>query len=174
MLIQDWSRIIAVSVVPVVIISACGLMCLAFYNRLSSIVSRLRAFQRERLQAQDWLARNAGVTDTIVAERHRQVLSMLEVQTVHVTRRARYIQRTLMCLLTAIACLIVSSLLSGLSILVSAATGVAAAFFVVGLCCVLAAVSFAALELTAALKPIELESQFVGDLAETSEHEVPG
>jgi len=43
---EDWSRILSASVAPVVIISACGLLCLAFYNRLASVVSRLRAFQR--------------------------------------------------------------------------------------------------------------------------------
>jgi len=44
-----WAQIIPSSVVPVVIISACGLLCLAFYNRLAYIVTRLRSLQRERL-----------------------------------------------------------------------------------------------------------------------------
>ena len=49
---SDWAKIISSSVVPVVIISACGLLCLAFYNRMAAIVSRLRGFQRERLRVQ--------------------------------------------------------------------------------------------------------------------------
>ena len=58
----DWAKIINASVVPVVIISACGLLCLAFYNRLAAIVSRLRGFQRERLHEQQLLNR-AGSED---------------------------------------------------------------------------------------------------------------
>ncbi|HEY3412439.1 MAG TPA: DUF2721 domain-containing protein [Armatimonadota bacterium] len=164
--VQDLSRVIAASVVPVVIISACGLMCLAFYNRLSSIVGRLRAFQRERLQEQDWLTNHATEDDQTVVARHQQLLDMLQVQTTHVTRRARLIQRTLLCLLTAIGSLIVSSLCSGLSIEWPEAITVAAIMFVVGLLSVLAAVVFAMRELLAALEPIELESQFVADLVE--------
>mgnify|MGYP000923026210 CR=1 FL=1 len=48
--LQDWTKIISTSVVPVAIISACALLCLALYNRLASMVSRLRGFQRERLR----------------------------------------------------------------------------------------------------------------------------
>lgn len=167
---QDLSKVISASVVPVVIISACGLLCLAFYNRLSAIVGRLRSFQRERLQEQDWLARHAQDADPTVMARHHQLLEMLDVQTVHVTRRAKLIQRTLMCLLVAIGCLIICSLFLGLSILHESMIYIAAAIFVAGLCCVLGAVSFAVCELMAALEPIELESRFVGDLTENVEN----
>ena len=34
---------------PVVLISSCGLLCLAQYNRLAGIVARARAFHQERL-----------------------------------------------------------------------------------------------------------------------------
>ena len=167
--VQDLSKVIAASVVPVVIISACALMCLAFYNRLSSIVGRLRAFQRERLQEQDWLANHATDEDRTLIGRHQQLVEMLQVQTLHVTQRARLIQRTLLCLLTAIACLVVCSLCSGLSIEWPRAIYAAAVLFVVGLLSVLAAVTFAMRELLAALQPIELESRFVADLAEGME-----
>jgi hypothetical protein len=132
-------------------------------------VGRLRSFHRERLQEQDWLAGHAHDADATVMARHQQVLEMLEVQTVHVTRRAKLIQSTLLCLLAAIGCLVICSLFLGLSILHDSVIYVAAAIFVVGLCCVLGAVLFAARELTAALQPIELESRFIGDLTETVE-----
>ena len=45
----DWSNIITAGVGPVIVISACGLLCLAFYNRLAAVVTRLRGFHRERL-----------------------------------------------------------------------------------------------------------------------------
>jgi len=37
---ENWTRLIAASVVPIVVISAAGLLCLAFYNRLAAIVTR--------------------------------------------------------------------------------------------------------------------------------------
>lgn len=164
---EDWSKIIAASVVPIVIISACGLLCLAFYNRLAAIVSRLRAFQRERLKEQDFLS--AGKTDPAILERHQRVLRLLEEQTAHVTRRAHLVQNALMGLLTAISCLIVCSLLIGLSLLVPVFARLAVFVFVLGMLAMLAGVLCAIGELRTALGPIEEESQAVTALDHSEE-----
>ncbi len=156
---EEWSRILSASVAPVVIISACGLLCLAFYNRLASVVSRLRAFQRERLAEQERLTLQPH--DVLGAERHRRVLSMLSVQTERVTRRAHLIQAALMCLLSTIASLTVCSFSAGLSVLFPAVLWVTAATFGVGLFLLLMAVIFAMIELRDALDPVELEEDFV-------------
>lgn len=163
---EDWSRIIAASVVPIVIISACGLLCLAFYNRLAAIVARLRTFQRERLKEQELLSSSvsAAETDPAVLERHQRLLRLLEEQTLDVTRRAHLVQNTLLGLLTAIACLIVCSLLIGLSLLIPVFAQLAVVFFVVGMLAMLAGVLCAISELRAALGPIEQESQTVTHL----------
>jgi Protein of unknown function (DUF2721) len=58
---QEWTSIISLSVLPVVIISACGLLSLAFYGRLAAVVSRLRGFQREILVEQEKLERTGSV-----------------------------------------------------------------------------------------------------------------
>ena len=92
------------SVVPVVVISACGLLCLAFYNRLSAMVTRLRGFHRERLEHQGLLDRHgaaaaSGPAAAQAAARHARLLDVLEQQTSHVARRARLIRSTLLCLL---------------------------------------------------------------------------
>src|SRR5450432_1244928 len=108
----DWTKIISASVVPVVIISACGLLCLAFYSRLAAIVSRLRAFQRERLHEQEIADRDTS-TDDADAARRRLLLAHLATQTSHVTRRAKLIRLTLGFLLLAIAMLIGCSLMLG-------------------------------------------------------------
>ncbi|HEY3268210.1 MAG TPA: DUF2721 domain-containing protein [Armatimonadota bacterium] len=164
MLNEDWSRVISTAVVPVVIISACGLLCLAFYNRLASIVARLRAFQRERFQEHEFLGKNPS--DPAVVARHQQFLQMLDDQTRHVTQRAHLIRNTLLCLLLAIGCLVVASLMAGLSVVAPKFMYVAAAFFLVGMVCVLAAVTFAIRELVAALQPIELESRGISEMAD--------
>jgi hypothetical protein len=162
---QDWSRIVSASVVPVVIISACGLLCLAFYNRLSSLVSRLRAFHRERLVAQEQLER-AYTGGEARGAPQALLLEVLEEQTAHLLRRARLIRSTLVCLLCTIACLTACSLLSGLATVWPPATGEAVALFVAGMALMLAAVVFALLELRRALDPVELETQFVAGLTE--------
>jgi hypothetical protein len=163
---QDWSKVIVTGVGPIIVISACGLLCLAFYNRLAAIVSRLRTFQRERLQEQEALARerSKGVTDEISMVRHQEVLGMLQVQTERVTRRARLIRATLLCMLLTIACLAMCSLFLGLSALWPPAMYVAVPLFVLGLLLLFAGVILAALELRQALDPVSLESRFVTEI----------
>src|SRR5436853_6699264 len=89
--VTDWSRIVSAGVVPIIVISACGLLCLAFYNRLAAIVTRLRAFHRERLAEQDALhrARSANPPDELHIVRRQEILGMLDVQTQAILRRAR-------------------------------------------------------------------------------------
>src|SRR5437762_11515453 len=80
----DWSKVISAGVGPIIVISACGLLCLAFYNRLAAVVTRLRAFDRERLHEQEALADKSRGGDEAAAVRHRELLGLLEVQTRHV------------------------------------------------------------------------------------------
>lgn len=171
---MDWSKILTASVAPIVIISACGLLCLAFYNRLAAIVSRLRTFQRERLHEQDGLAQANALApqdeaQQMAAVRHQRMLDILDLQTKHVLRRAHLIQRTLMCLLATIGCLIMVSLASGLSLVWPEAMYIASAAFVVGMVLMLAGIVYAMLELSVALDPIEEESLAVRDLEHASE-----
>ncbi len=165
---SQWSQIISASVVPVVIISACGLLCLAFYNRLASIVSRLRNFQRERLDQHQLYARCVaeGRVDRLVLIRHQRMLEMLEQQTTRVIRRARLIRRTLLCLLGTIACLTVCSLALGLGVRWPNAAYVAVPVYFAGAGLLLAGVLFAFLEMVHALEPVELESDFVSRLSQ--------
>jgi hypothetical protein len=169
---QDWSKIISAGVGPIIVISACGLLCLAFYNRLAAVVTRLRSFQRERLHEQEALARQrtGDQPDAIAAVRHQELLGALQVQTQHVTRRARLIRRTLLCLLLTIAFLSLCSMAVGLSILWPGLIYVAAPLFVLGLGLLLVGVIFAMIEMKYALDPVELESQFVTDMMVTMDH----
>jgi hypothetical protein len=165
---SDWSKIISIGVGPIIVISACGLLCLAFYNRLAAVVSRLRTFQRERLNEQEALARlrSDGGADEISMVRHQEMLGALQIQTERVTRRAHLIQRTLLCMLLTIASLSICSLLVGLSAVVPAAMYVAVPLFVIGLLLLFTGVIIAAIELKQALDPVELESRFVTEIIE--------
>ena len=171
MLMQDWTRVISTSVVPVAIISASALLCLAFYNRLASIVSRLRGFQRERLhefQAYNEHVRS-GREDGSSIRQHQQVLEMLQVQTTRVYRRAKMIRSALLCLLGAIACLTLCSLCLGHMMLMAAVSNwagyAAEGFFMAGMALLLAGTMLGFGELWNALDPVHLESQFVTKLS---------
>jgi uncharacterized protein DUF2721 len=166
---SDWAKVISVSVVPVVIISACGLLCLAFYNRLAAIVSRLRGFQRERLHEQE-LLQCAGPEEGLEHSRRRLLLELLETQTADVVRRAKLIRLTLLFLLLTISLMIGCSMMLGLSVLTPQAIFVAVPLFMLGLLTMLAGMIAAMFELKAALQPAELESRFVSDMLQEDAH----
>jgi hypothetical protein len=150
----EWTSIISLAVLPVVIISACGLLSLAFYGRLAAVVSRLRGFQREILVEQEKFARTAAVDEA-------RLLEVLRTQTEQVKRRARLIRTALQFFLTAAGLLIICSLLLALTWYVRAAALLAALFFVFGLCSMLGGIIAALMELRGALEPVELEARFV-------------
>lgn len=157
----EWPNIISISVVPVVIISACGLLALAFYGRLAALVSRLRTFQREMLRAQERWAKE-GLED------HQLLLEVLRKQTLRVTERARLLRLALLFFLSAVALLIVCSLTLAISWFFHPATVLAAAFFVLGLLSMLCGVISAILELRDALEQVEFEGRFVFQAVEPS------
>jgi hypothetical protein len=163
---QDWSRIISAGVGPIIVISACGLLCLAFYNRLAAVVTRLRAFHRERLHEQEALARERAKPEpgNVALVRRQEVLGMLQVQTDHVKSRARLIRLTLAFLLLTIICLAFCSLAVGLSVVWPLAIYAAVPLFVLGLLLLVIGVVFAMIEMKYALDPIELESRFVTEM----------
>jgi hypothetical protein len=161
MALPQWPSIISVSVVPVVIISACGLLSLAFYGRLAALVARLRTFQREMLREQENWTRE-GLED------QRQLLEVLRTQTLRVTERARLIRLALLFFLSAVALLIVCSLTLALSWFFPLATVFAAIFFVLGLLSMFCGVVSAMLELRDSLEQVEFEARYVFQAVEPS------
>lgn len=170
---EELHKFISASVVPVVIISACGLLCLAFYNRLAYIVSRLRMFQREHLEEQEKYARELAEspTDESALRRRRLLIEMLERQTADVSRRAHLIRSNLICLLGTILCLTVCSLATGLSVVWPWAMYIAIPPYVCGALLLVAGIIFAIIEMRGALKPVEFESRFVSRLADELEEQ---
>ncbi|NGX38162.1 MAG: hypothetical protein K1000chlam2_01334 [Chlamydiae bacterium] len=155
-----WAEIITSSVVPVVIISACGLLCLAFYNRLSVVVTRLRSLQRERLSEYKELLKDEK-KGGLLKEESEQFLHFLEDQTVDVLKRAYYLRNCIFCLISCICSLVVTSLVIGLSVVFPILEIFALVFFITGLFLLLYGLSFAIREIKIALNPIQMESGFV-------------
>ncbi|HEY8748394.1 MAG TPA: DUF2721 domain-containing protein [Tepidisphaeraceae bacterium] len=162
---DQWSRVLAATIAPVVIISACALLCLAFYNRLAAIIARLRAVQRERLVLQE---RFNSMTSTEIERctglHHTTMLESLAEQTAGIERRAKLIQATLLCLLSAILALVLCSLLNGFTIVWPGGAYAAAMMFFVGMLLLFSAITCAFREMLAALEPAQLETQIVGEL----------
>lgn len=169
---ENLSRIISAGTGPIIIISACGLLCLAFYNRLSGLVSRLRLFHRERLKEQEDLEnlgdRHSGDKRASASiAMHHELLEALEMQTAHLMRRAHLIHKALTCFLLTIACLSVCSLILGLSVLWEDLIVASVVFFVVGMILLIVGVVYAMKELHKALQPVELESEFVTEILDS-------
>ncbi len=164
---ENWSRVLSSAVVPVVIISACGLLCLAFYNRLATLISRLRGLHREHMDEQQQYARClfSGELDRVLMIRHHRVLEMLQVQTERLSRRLRLVRGTLLCLLATVACQIACSVATGISVLWLPAMYVAAGFFLLAAPLFLAGIVYAMLDMKSALEPVELEREFVSRLS---------
>ncbi len=101
---------LSVAVTPIVLISACGLVTLALYNRLGTILARIRAFHQQKIELLGKLQRDDAVDP-------EPLLDLLDAQVVTVTVKARMIQKGLFCLLAAIAAFLLCSLFVGLTVL---------------------------------------------------------
>ncbi len=160
-----WQQIISSAVVPVVIISACGLLCLAFYNRLASIISRLRTLQRERLtEYKELFALEKG--HELQRGEVELRLRFLEQQTAEVLKKAHHIRNAIACLIGAIGALILSSLAIGVSLFFPLFDIPVLFFFVVGLVLLICALVYAFAEVAMSLNPIRMECAFLQQLIE--------
>ncbi len=166
--LHTWAEIVTSSVVPVVIISACGLLCLAFYNRLAVVVTRLRSLQRERLAEYKQLfhleEKKGG---KLLRQETEQFLHFLEGQTAEVFKRAYYLRNCIFSLILCIFSLVVTSLMIGLSLFYPTLDVFVLIFFVIGLGLLLMGLSFAIFEIKIALNPVKIESGFVQKLIQT-------
>ncbi len=162
----NWSEVVAAAVVPMVVISACGLLCLALYNRLAAVVARLRGFERERIEALVALARDREGDAPEEQLRHQKVLQSVEQQVAAVTRRAKLIQRALLFLLGAVCWLLLCSLGTALGKLLPGVRPVAVVFFILGLGSMLGGMLHAFAEMLQALNPLQLEDLAIDELAE--------
>jgi hypothetical protein len=167
---EQWPRIVSAGMAPVVVISACALMALAFYNRFASIISRLRAFGRERLMEQEQILRleEADPPDEDAIQRRRRILQSLSEQTRRTLRRAKLIRLTLICLLGTISMLLVSSLLNGMSVIWPDALFGAAILFLAGMGLLLFGIVCAMAELLVALEVVEDETRVVSGLTDSN------
>ena len=155
-------HLIALILAPVVLISACGLLCLTFYNRMAVLTARIRSFNAERFELLEKIHQEPPTlppeTKPLLPLRAR--LRGLEGQTDAILYRARLIRRTLVCLVSCIIGMLLCSLTLGLGLIIPHLDFAALSFFTLGMLAMLIAMVTALMELQLSLKPVSLEQDF--------------
>ena len=145
--------------IPVVMISANGLICLALYNRLAAITARLRVFYRERFEIDLRLVGEgrSGGEPTEPEIRLRERLAVLDHICQMILRRARYVRNALILLLSSVIGMLVITLLLGLAYQLPILALAALTIFVLSVVLMIGGVALAILELLLVLEPVEAE-----------------
>lgn len=151
--------------IPVVMISANGLICLALYNRLAAITARLRLFYRERFEIDLRLvAETSSSGEPSEPEiRLRERLAVLDHICQMILRRARYVRNALILLLSSVVGMLVITLLLGLAYQLPILALVALTIFVLSVVLMIAGVVLAIGELLLVLEPVEAEGPLLSD-----------
>lgn len=158
-------------VAPVVVISANGLLCLAFYNRMASVISRLRTINKERF---DLHARLSTLTDDDPDSAHpgylKHRVEILDELGHQLFDRVRVIRDSLIFLLVTVLCMLGCSLALGLAPAFPQMGSVALVLFVSGVVIMILGVARAIQELRMTLSTLLFEH----DMLEKLPEEQPG
>jgi len=156
-------HLISLILAPVVLISACGLLCLTFYNRMAILTARIRSFNAERFELLEKLHQQPPPTATDDKPVHapQARLQSLEKQTAAILYRARLIRSTLMCLVSCIIGKLLCSLTLGLGLIIPHLDLAALAFFTIVMIVMLVAMFMALMELKLSLQPVSLEQDLL-------------
>lgn len=151
---MDTVHLLSISVTPVVLISACGLILLALYNRLNAILVRVRAFHQQKMTLLEEVGKSG-------AEERQSLLDMIDSQILKVTAKAKAIQKGLFCLLSAVVAFLLCALLAP-AVLLHERIGIAAfAMHALGILLFLTGAGWAIRELSISLIPLEEESAYL-------------
>lgn len=153
--------------IPVVMISANGLICLALYNRLAAITSRLRVFYRERFDLDLRLVAELESGEERSAHEPilRQRLLALDQQCESALRRAWHVRSALILLLVAVIGMLAITLMLGLLQVLPSLAPVALATFVCSVLLMIGGIALAIGELLLYLEPVKAEGLALRDRA---------
>lgn len=151
---METDRLYSASISPVVLISACGLITLALYNRLGTILGRIRAFHQQKIE----LLKGFHEHDL---DEQQMLLEMLDSQIDDVTHKARLIQKGLYCLLAAICSFLFCSPLAAAAVLQEWFGLAALGMNFLGISLFFFGIVWSMRELTLSLAPLEEESAYL-------------
>lgn len=158
-------------VAPAVMVPACGLLLLSTTARMNTVLARVRAFHRERLDA--W-SRDEAPGSPRARVRELRVEG-LEHQTHRLLARARLLRLTMLALFVAIGCFLLAMLLLAARLLApgsEALYNAAVAVFVAGVLVMVGAMLSSGLEVARILETVRYEHDRVEGLCQTDP--VPG
>ncbi len=155
----DTAQVIGQLVAPVVMISANGLLCLAFFNRLATLVARSRAFANERVAL--LRAAGGGTPGPVGAALDSMRLEALEAHSSRVLKRATLLRSSLQCLLAGVLAMLACSAAIGLSLVSHSLWYVALVAFAVGILAMAVGVGLVMAELAQALRDVQLEDRLL-------------
>ena len=145
---------LALAVTPGILISACGVVTTALYNRLGVILARIRGYHQRKIEVL------VGHPQLDMLDL-QSLLDMLDAQIAAVTAKAKMIQNGLCCLLGAIVALLLCTVFAGFAVVfewfgpVALATGfLAVCLFIVGL-------GWGLREVLWAMSPLEEETAYL-------------
>ncbi|MEZ6318260.1 MAG: DUF2721 domain-containing protein [Phycisphaerales bacterium] len=149
-------QVIQQIVAPSVMVSACGLLLLSSTARLNTVLARIRAFHRERLDV--WAKEAApGSRAAQIRSLH---LEGLELQTRKLHSRARLLRATMLTLFAATACNLLSVIGLGVHLMLHDAGWVytaSLAVFILGIVLVLVSMATSAVEVGRILETVTYE-----------------
>lgn len=160
-------------VAPVVVISANGLLCLAFYNRMTSVISRLRAINKERFDLHARLSASGDEEpDSVPAGHLRHRVEILDELGHQLFARVRVIRDSLILLLGAVLCMLACSLFLGLAPAIPRMGSLALVLFVAGVTVMMLGVAKAIQELRMTLSTLVFEHEMLEKLPDEQPGEV--
>ena len=155
---------------PVVMVSANGLLCLVFYNRLSAVVNRHRMINKERVDLLTHLASFSGAEKQFQHAVHmRRRMDVLDRLGTQLLNRAQWVRRVLYCLLLSVLCMLACSLMLGLVAMNGHFASIALGLFVAGALAMMAGGAMAMWELHLTLEPLMFETECI-DLTPLEEY----
>lgn len=162
-------------VAPVVMISANGLLCLAFYNRLAAVAHRVREIHRERFDLATRQAASNGAPPDPAGAAHVQArIHTLDELGHRLLHRVRLVRDALICLLLSVLFMLACSLALGLASLHDALNWAALGCFVLGAAAMGGGVVRAVQELRVTLDPLVFEHEMLERMQEVEEGDPAG
>lgn len=152
---------LALSVTPGILISACGVVSTALYNRMGIILARIRFYHQRKVELLGSHYQHE-VVDPL------SLLDLIDSQIVAVTAKAKMIRNGLYCLLTAIVAFLICSVCAGIAMVYDWFGLVALASGLVAVCLFITGLGWALREVACAISPLEEETAYL--LVLSSQH----
>lgn len=159
------THVINILVAPVVMISACGLFCLALFNRLAAVMGRIRVFHAESYENSRKLSalpldKQTSNEAHVLRERH----VALDAHSRRSLERATMIRNSLLALLSTVICMLLASLTLALAMIVPSVGYGALVIFFFGIATMLVGIVMAMAELFMSLESVSIEQSMAEEL----------